>query len=85
MGTYANASASGDDTAADTFGAEFKVDALAEILDDLISTLANAGRLSAAEARTWRGAVDAVVLGRPELSTPGGQVVTEAERILRAA
>ncbi|MFF5265146.1 hypothetical protein ACFY4C_40210 [Actinomadura viridis] len=61
--------------------AETKVDVLAEIVNDLLVTLVNDGRISGAEERTWRAAFDAVVLDRPELVTPGGMVVDEAERI----
>lgn len=68
-----------------TLDPESKVDALAEVLNDLITTLTNDGRLSLAEERAWRGATDAIVLDRPELVTPGGQVVDAAERILRTA
>ncbi|MBO2455864.1 hypothetical protein J4573_52930 [Actinomadura barringtoniae] len=68
-----------------TLGAETKVDVLAEIVNDLLSTLVNEGRMSLAEERTWRAATDAVVLDKPELNTPGGQVVAEVETILHAA
>jgi hypothetical protein len=65
--------------------AAHKVDVLAEIVNDLLATLVNDGRMSRTEERTWRGAMDAVVLDRPELLTLGGQVVIEAEDILRTA
>ncbi|GLY87764.1 hypothetical protein [Actinoallomurus iriomotensis] len=65
--------------------AETKVEVLAEILNDLIAELVNDGRMTLTEERAWRGATDAVVLDRPELATPGGQVVAEAERFLFSA
>lgn len=90
MGNERSAPTFRDDSTTDygipsTLDAEAKVDVLAEILNDLIATLVNDGRMTRAEERTWRGATDAVVLDRPELMTPGGQVVDAAERILRTA
>lgn len=73
-----------DDDIAAPMDAAHKVDVLAEIINDLLVTIVNDGRLTLAEERTWRAATDAVVLDRPELMTPSGQVVDEAERILRA-
>lgn len=62
-----------------------KVDVLAEIANDLLVELVNSGRMMRAEERTWRAAVDAVVLDKPELIEPGGMVVAEAEAILFTA
>ncbi|GAA4506361.1 hypothetical protein GCM10023191_063330 [Actinoallomurus oryzae] len=79
-----------DDTATDygipvTLDAEAKIDVLAEIVNDLLATLVNDGRMSRAEERTWRAATDAVVLDRPELIAPGGIIIAEAEQITRSA
>ncbi|TNY38696.1 hypothetical protein [Thermomonospora catenispora] len=62
-----------------------KVDALWELIGDLIAELTHSGRMSAAEARTWEAQAAAITLDRPELATPGGMVVSEAERITLAA
>lgn len=65
--------------------AESKTDVLAEILNDLLATLVNDGRMSRAEERVWRAATDAVVLNRPELIAPGGTIIAEAEAIALSA
>lgn len=62
-----------------------KVDALGELIYDLIAELTHDGRMSAAEARTWEMQAAAIILDQPELATPGGMVVHEAEQITFAA
>lgn len=44
-----------------------RVDVLADIAHDLISTLTTTGRMSESEARGWLAEVNAVALNRPEL------------------
>ena len=62
-----------------------KVDALWELLSDLLVELTHSGRMSAAEARTWEAQAVAITLDRPELATPGGMIVHAAEQITFAA
>jgi len=62
-----------------------KVDALWELLSDLLVELMHSGRMSVAEARTWEAQAIAITLDQPELATPGGMVVHEAEQITFAA
>ncbi|WP_157995661.1 hypothetical protein [Thermomonospora amylolytica] len=62
-----------------------KVDALGELINELLAELTHSGRMSDAEARTWDGQAAAIILDQPERATLRGMVVDEAERITLAA
>lgn len=61
-----------------------KIDALQALTDEIFAELLGAG-FDIERVRAWQNEVTAIVCGRPDLFTVGGQIADEAERILRFA